>query len=322
MLAAWSQIRAAPTQERPLPGATVADLVKDEAALLPIASRLALAAVNFCEPQDRVSLFGFSVHDLAQYGGPYRADAAKLFVRPDLPAVLAVSDPAVQGSGLHPGDALVALDGLAVPPLASPDDYRRPDAIADRIERIAPHGRLMIDVQRHQQRIRVWLTARTGCRSRFQVTTSSELQAQANGERVEITTRLMELVKDPKELAAVVAHELAHNILHHRARLSQMRAFDPSRARSKSTANLIKATEIEADRLSLYILDRAGYDPSAALILWDRMRDLPRRGSPRTHPAYARRIAIIDREIRQIEAMRKRGSLPSPPADLAPGAHR
>ena len=61
-----------------------------------------------------------------------------------------------------------------------------------------------------------------------------------------------------------------------------------------SNARRIRETEIEADRLSVYLMERAGYDPAAAVRFWSRFgrRGLNFLGSP-THPNWRRRIAVV-----------------------------
>src|SRR3546814_3531853 len=55
------------------------------------------------------------------------------------------------------------------------------------------------------------------CRSRFEVVLGNSFLAQADGELVQIGSRF--LADYPQWVAAPIAHELAHTILRHRARL-------------------------------------------------------------------------------------------------------
>jgi predicted Zn-dependent protease len=100
------------------------------------------------------------------------------------------------------------------------------------------------------------------CASRFWIDTKSKLDAGADGYNVRITEALVSFAANDDELAAAVAHELSHNLLEHREKLRRMR---------KSAGN-IRATEIEADRLSVWLMANAGYDPSAAVRFIERFR--------------------------------------------------
>ncbi|MGE0180084.1 MAG: peptidase M48, Ste24p, partial [Sphingomonas sp.] len=61
---------------------------------------------------------------------------------------------------------------------------------------------------------------------------------------------------------------------------------------------LIRETEAEADRLSVWLLARAGYDPEAAGRFWRRFgqRGLNIFGSP-THGGWRGRLSRFDSEI-------------------------
>src|SRR3546814_9337771 len=95
-----------------------------------------------------------------------------------------------------------------------------------------------------------------------------------------------------RSLAAAVAHELAHNILRHRERLD---AADVDRGLFKGfgrSARLFRQTEVEADRLSVWLMRGAGYDPQAAVRLWGRFgtRGGPVLIQPSTHPPRRDRV--------------------------------
>jgi predicted Zn-dependent protease len=66
-----------------------------------------------------------------------------------------------------------------------------------------------------------------------------------------------------------------------------------------------RGQELEADRLGLNFMARAGYDPATALTFWQRMAQASgRAGSPAflsTHPADAARIAQIEQLLPEAE---------------------
>jgi Zn-dependent protease with chaperone function len=74
---------------------------------------------------------------------------------------------------------------------------------------------------------------------------------RGSGEVV-VTTQLLEAVRNPSELAFVVAHELSHLALRH------TRPGDSE-------------SELQADRLALNLVRRAGFDPCAALTVLIRL---------------------------------------------------
>lgn len=144
------------------------------------------------------------------------------------------------------------------------------------------------------------------------------------GGKVAIYTGLLPVAQDDASLAAVIAHEVAHAIARHGGeRLSQemvvagltaatvMATSDSSRR--ELYAGLLGAGaavgfllpysrlhEAEADRMGLIFMAKAGYDPRAALALWQRMAAQSRgKAKPpeflSTHPADETRIKEIER---------------------------
>lgn len=75
------------------------------------------------------------------------------------------------------------------------------------------------------------------------------------------------------------------------------------------------ATEIEADRLSVWLMANAGYDPSAALRFAERYGRKADLGifSDGTHLRWRNRIKIMKAEIDLIERAEKQNGLLAPP---------
>lgn len=66
-----------------------------------------------------------------------------------------------------------------------------------------------------------------------------------------VTEGMMKLFENEDELAAVVAHEMGHLIAKHKGRQTPEK-------------------EMEADRIGLELMVKAGYDPNAAVKFWTR----------------------------------------------------
>jgi predicted Zn-dependent protease len=75
----------------------------------------------------------------------------------------------------------------------------------------------------------------------------------------------------------------------------------------------IRQTEIEADRLGVYLMERAGYDPAAAVRFWSRYGPHPLNFlRSRDHPAWQERVRLMNVEIAKIRAARAAGRTPVP----------
>jgi beta-barrel assembly-enhancing protease len=75
----------------------------------------------------------------------------------------------------------------------------------------------------------------------------------------------------------------------------------------------IRQTEIEADRLGIYLMERASYDPAAAVRFWTRYGPHPLNFlRSRDHPGWRERVALMQAEIAKIRAARAAGRAPVP----------
>lgn len=126
-----------------------------------------------------------------------------------------------------------------------------------------------------------------------------------------VTAGLMAFTADDEaQLAALVAHEMSHNLLGHRQRLA---------ATGNSNKQILE-TEIEADRLSVWLMANAGYDTQAALHFMERFG---RRTdlwifSAGTHLRWKNREKVMQREITAIQQAVAENRPLTPPL-LAPG---
>jgi predicted Zn-dependent protease len=114
-----------------------------------------------------------------------------------------------------------------------------------------------------------------------------------------MTTRLLSFVRSDDELALVLAHEMAHNILGHPARLRALNVpRGPSRSLGKSGRHVWQ-TEEEADRLAVKLLAAAGYDLGAVMPFWRRFYASYESKLQlfRTHPSLAARERIFRQAV-------------------------
>lgn len=234
-------------------------LVQQDLRLAIVSHRLASANAPFCTRRERNP--GWVLHDERQYPDAETARAA-FGLRVPVSVAAVVPGGAADKLGIRASDGLISVAGSISGENA---DSRQS---ADRIEQIQSNMRKQLAADKS-----VSLTLQTAsgqkqlalyppaiCASRFWVDARSGLDAGADGDGVRITEGFMTFTgNDDAELAALVAHELAHNLLGHRERL-----------KAKGGTRAILATEIEADRLSVWLMANAGYDPAAALRFTER----------------------------------------------------
>ena len=291
-------------------------LVEQDARLASIGYRLVLANAPFCVIKERNP--GWVVHDVAQYPDVEVAKAAFGFAKPIQIAALVKNGPA-EAAGMKVNDGVNALDDAALPGpenSAEKTGYRRMASFKALIAaRMSQKTTLPLKLTRQGGTVDVILSAPLVCASDFQIDPSAQFDAGAQGNMVSITSAFAEYAADEAELAAIVAHELAHNILQHRARLDAAKVNRGLGRSFGKSRQAILATEIEADQLSVWLLANAGYDPAAAIIFWQRYRR--ERGaqlfSDGTHLNWNKRIAIMQTQIdRMLEAPAQDGKRTPP----------
>jgi predicted Zn-dependent protease len=168
------------------------------------------------------------------------------------------------------------------------------------------------------------------------VITSNEVNAWCMpGGRMAVYTGLIEKLKvTDDELAAVMGHEIAHALREHgRERASQAMAqgialsiggallglgdgsVQLAQVITDVTINLPNSREheIEADRIGVELAARAGYDPRAAVTLWQKMGQAGGAAPPQflsTHPSPRNRQKDLEDYAAKVmplfEAARKR----------------
>lgn len=171
----------------------------------------------------------------------------------------------------------------------------------------------------------------------FVVFKSDQLNAFAlPGGHVGAFEGMMRLVDgSDDELAAVVGHEVGHVLLRHSAqrygseRISQLgvgvlaTALELGGYADAQTAGTVlgagaqygfllpfgRGQELEADRIGLELMARAGYDPAAAIAFWQKMQAQGGGKPPAflsTHPSDARRIARLEAMLPEARAAASR----------------
>lgn len=128
------------------------------------------------------------------------------------------------------------------------------------------------------------------------------------------------------ELAAVIGHEVSHALREHvREQISAQQGMGAasilagillgSQEAMQTTSRILnvgyglkysRKAEVESDSMGVELAARAGYDPRAAITLWQKMSRIGGRGVPEflsTHPAPKNRIANLRRDSAKVMAL-------------------
>jgi predicted Zn-dependent protease len=169
-------------------------------------------------------------------------------------------------------------------------------AVEARIEEALSKGPVNLRILREGRVHSRTLSSVRGCPTRVRLARSDQVNAFANDGYVIMTTAMLNFTQSDDELALVIAHELAHNILGHPERLRAQKVPTEGFFRSfGKNASRVRATEEEADRLGIKLLWAAGYDVGAAIPLWRRLHARFDKGPQlfRTHPDISHRERLI-----------------------------
>jgi beta-barrel assembly-enhancing protease len=274
------------------------DLAAQDARVNSVAFRIATKNTARCSAQ--APLTGIMVHSLAQYGPAERPIVARAFSLGLHPGVLAVAkgSPA-ERAGLKPGDQVIAVDGAAqtvrLTPKPSMDAVIATRRAIDRA--LSNGGTVRFTVKSGAAASRdVMVAAAKGCAALVEQVPSPKYFAEAYAGVVTVSSAVVTFTRSDDELAFVIAHEMAHLILGHPARLDKI-----GRKRSN-----ILATEIEADKFAVRLMAGAGYDLNAAPAFWARYGDRTGYGifSDGTHLRTKARVQLLRDEIARVSAER------------------
>ncbi|NMN05629.1 MULTISPECIES: hypothetical protein [unclassified Novosphingobium] len=263
------------------------EVQRDDIIVQTIGWNLAHANARFCA---RVAPgIGVMLQDARTFDDP--ALARQVYgLSGDIGVGALAADGPAHAAGLPLNATITAVGSLAVASLPVPRQgkWDRLFALQDALEKdVARDGRVVLALAQGKT---MTIPGAPVCQVRF-LMDDSKGNAGANRDVVRIGRPMAEVAKwDETEIAALMAHELAHAVLDHQTWLEQ--------------GGSTRKTEREADRLSVWLLHNAGYDPAAAMA-WMR-RIGPRYeilfiASP-DHGSWRTRVRDMTAEIATMKA--------------------
>lgn len=246
-----------------------------DARVAAVAWRLQTANVSLC--RDAAPLAGFSVDTLDQYAVAERAAAHAQFGLGELPQISAVAPgSAAAKAGLRAGDEIAAVDDVPMPrSLGGKPSYDRTAAVEAALAAALAKPPLKLTLASRT----VLLTGDRGCVSTVQLVPEGKFDASADGNYVQISGPIYEFATNDDELAFLIAHELAHNVI-------------PDARRAPHGGRAQREAELAADRSAIAMMARAGYDVTTVVPFLEKLgRKFPSFWLANTHPAWKERVA-------------------------------
>lgn len=218
----------------------------------------------------------------------------------------------IEAAGLRERDRLISVDGWQIP-----DGRSGMAQLGERIGKRGPLQPMPVVFERNGETFSTEVTPQIGCSGIFILLQSPVQNAVANGHQVGITTGMMRFTRTDDELALVLAHEMAHNILRHPRQFRDGLKEDVAAARRGEDVTQIierrfeyrQQNEREADYYGLYLAHRAGYAIDGATAFW-RRRAIENPGGIEgglTHPTTADRVVGIENTLTEIGAKQVAG---------------
>ena len=249
--------------------------------LVRVAAPLRLANAALCPLTRRDP--GFTVHRLEDYPRPVRPMAETLlgvksggiYIRAVRPGTSA------EKARIEPGDQILAVNENPISSEKLMQTYNRAvlrngfDSVLSKV-RLRTEGGQEFVARIHPD---------TACDIPAKVVFSRDINGHTDGQDVLITSALMQSVPDDTNLALVIAHEMAHVIAGHVGKLPT------------------QDMELEADRMALVLMARAGYDIDTAVAYWEAAEH-PHEGgnaAQSSHPSTFARYENFQGELERIK---------------------
>jgi hypothetical protein len=281
-------------------GLSVRELGALQMRVKAIGYHIAAANSRACASPEMMS--GIVSHDLTQYLPEARQAVSNAFSLTDGFGVLQiVPGSAADRAGLHVDDEIITVGNTVVEDPSAVQrgapSYAREEQFSRILSAELAKGPTLITVRRAGQLVRMTLNGQAGCGGDVILSNSSDLNAWSDGRRVMVTTAMMQQTRSDDELAFVIAHEMAHNILGH---ADKKDAFSLLGVLGIGSAR-VRRMETDADSYAVPLMSYAGYAPQAGIsFLGTARRRMWWSDMSIDHPSFGRRMKIVQAAIARL----------------------
>jgi Zn-dependent protease with chaperone function len=276
-----------------------------------VSSKLRVSAVDLCEKNVK-PVFGFLPIK------PTNDDNGALMRRihnvGDQVSILDVVDGLPFSlAGLRQGDVILAIGGKTINEVVDVSTALDATQVSQPVE---------IQYLRANEKKTVVVAPVSGCFYPAKLTVSTDINAFADGKGIVITQGMMNFTKTEEELALVVSHEIAHNMMKHidakktnafgglladiAVAIATRGAYRDSSMANAAAQAYSQEFESEADYVGLYIMAKAGYKIEDAPNFWRRMAVAHpsniKTNHTASHPSTASRMVALDAAVAEIKS--------------------
>jgi hypothetical protein len=279
------------------------------------------AAVPLCDDRVRPRI-GINISNVHAFDRDYQNAARKVLgVDGQIQLIDVTPGSAAFRAGLETGDRLLEINGQAVP-AGSKAVPETQDMLDDATARDR-HVKLL--VLRGEEALSFEVAADDICYYPVRLAQSDALNAWADGKNIYIAKGMLRFATDDRDLAVIIAHELAHNAMGHIQKMQGNYLLGTlldiaAMAAGVDTENLFgemavraysQEFEAEADYVAVYFLALADVDYHGVSTIWRRMvvehPESLEGGYLSTHPSTAERFVTLERTAEEIDGKIARG---------------
>lgn len=274
-------------------GLSIRTIAAHELRLSTIGYRIAAANAQSCSTPRMMS--GLIVHDLTQYPLNARGTVSRAFsLHQGIGVLEVVPGSGAARAGLQTDDEILSLGNRSVESALAwtqrASSYRRIDDFFTSLAQTLGEGPQRLLVRRNGRLVTLDLAGQNGCGGDIKFVDSSTTNAWSDGRHVVLTSAIVNLARSEDELAFVIAHEMAHNILGH----SDKPGWDSRALLGKLLATRgSRGAESQADAAAVILMSESGYAPEAGMSFLQAASRRMWWAVSLTHPGFVSRIRTV-----------------------------
>lgn len=295
--------------------------VEQQRQLYRVAAPLLINNAPMCSVASR-KILGFTAKNQYSYSSEYVQVAhTGMGLEDRLQIVSVLPNSGAMQAGIQEGDILVAAGDRSIP--GGPNAERLAGSLLADV--IAGNSSVQLIVLRGENSIMIQVPLTPACAMIIDLGNTDVVASYADGARVMVTRGMLGFVHSDDELAWVLAREIAFNVVTlaprpdiaavidrlHSLNIAPQTAFD-----QQLIAPTTPVQDAAIDRLSLYMLARAGYSLDGIGDFWQRLSEAypaeQRNSMAAMHTPIAERLPGMDRTVQAIR-VKQRGGLPLMP---------
>ncbi len=292
-------------------------LVSLQERLYRVAAPLLVNNSELCKGNAR-NLLGFTAKNKYSYSYDFVNAAQKSLGLNDRLQVMGVLEGSgAARAGIRRGDMLLSVEDKVLPEGESAERQ----AATLLAPMMAGRTSVALTVQRNGTNVALNVPLTHACAFGVELGNTDNVVAYADGYRILITRGMLNAVRSDEELAYVMAKEMAHNALSHanKQRMSatiggiidNLTRIRPDLSTMSGLAGIRpmpQDLDAMADKLSLYMLARAGYNIDQVIPFWKRMASqypaTMLNSYTALHPSTAYRVSAMEKALKDINTKR------------------